>query len=475
LAFQDTITVEIFDRDDPTKIAAKLDHWEAYDINNPPPWEGCASFSLTPSPTKAVFELFDVPGQKIKITSGYHPQFTGIVDEISSGATPNGKTITITGRDMGGLLVDSAAPRMSLKGYTFKKLVETLLQPWHPEYIEGITTNNAVNFYRMTGIARKDKHHFGHMVGMTKKDPASQTKVIKAAYFVDKKTYSSPYGGYDVEQSPHGWGQAVGTKIKVRTTREWRVKGGKNSPEFRGFDNDILKRIRGGERVKDVIDQLAKQVAGCAWMTGDSWFFVGRPRYSEKPYTKLVAKPGQLEYVKAVKRVVSIADRHSIHWATGKGRSVKTKRGRSASHRVGCFDPSPAFWKDTYSRTLDERLYKPTILEARRGSRDEKMLRRMVRTKLEESLVKAYQYEWQVRGHHNNDILWNVDACVEVQDEIHNVNDDFYICGRRFVKSLQGGTSTVLQLCPKDIYLAVDHDEMNDDDYADYLRQRVLW
>jgi prophage tail gpP-like protein len=439
LAFQDTIVVEIFDRDDPTKIAARLDHWEAYDIKNPPPWEGCASFSLTPSPTKAVFELFDTPGQKIKISSGYHPQFTGIVDAVSSGATPQGKTITITGRDMSGLLVDSAAPRMSLKGYTFKKLTETLLQPWYPEYVEGITTNNAVNFYRMTGIRRRDKHHFGHLVGMTKKDPPSQTKVIKAAYFVDKKVYSSPYGGYDVETSPHAWGQAV------------------------------------GKRVKDVIDQLAKQVAGCAWMTADAWWFVGRPRYNEKPYNKLVAKPGQLEYVKAVERVVSIADRHSIHWATGKGRTVKTKRGRNASHRVGCFDPSPAFWKDTYSRALDERLYKPTILEARRGSRDDKMLRRMVRTKMEESIVKAYQYEWQVRGHHNNDILWNTDACVEVQDEIHNVNDEFYICGRRFVKSIQGGTSTVLQLCPANIYLAVDHDEMNDDDYADYLRQRVLW
>jgi prophage tail gpP-like protein len=170
-----------------------------------------------------------------------------------------------------------------------------------------------------------------------------------------------------------------------------------------------------------------------------------------------------------------------VHWATGKGRTSKTKKGRDASHGIGCFDPSPAFWKylaDVGGRInigdFEERLYKPTILEARRGSRTSKMLRRMVRTKMEESIVKAFEYEIQVAGHRNNGILWCNDAVVELQEDIHEFNGDLYIAGRRFVKELTGGTSTILRATIPEIYLAVDHDEMSDEDWAEYLRYRVV-
>jgi prophage tail gpP-like protein len=483
LSEPDTISVQVYDRDDPSKVAVKVDHWESYDIDNPPPWEGAAgTFSLTPSPTPAIFDaLKDSEGSKIEIMEGDSLQFTGIIEDTDGGSTPDGKTLTLTGRDMSLFLVDSAAPRMSLKGYTFKRLIEALLQPWYPDFINGIHNNNAVNSYRMMGYRRghKDYHKFGHLMGFSKKDPPLQSKELRAVYFKDKKTYSSPYGGYDAEAGVHEWGYGVGTKIQFKKrSGGWAVRGGKNSPEFRGLDDEVLKRIRGGERVKDVIDQLAKQVACMSFMTADAYFCVTRPRYNVRPYSKLKFKVGHQGEVKAVNRRKSIADRHSIHWATGKGRTSKSKKGRDASHRIGCVDPSPAFWRFTegasvYAQEMTERLYKPTIMEARRGSRDEKMLRRMVRTKMEESIVKSFQYEIQVKGHRNNGLLWQPDTNIELQEDVFGFDGELYVSGRRFVKEINGGTSTVLRATVPDVYLAVDHDEMSDDDYANYLHRMV--
>jgi prophage tail gpP-like protein len=478
---KDTISVQVYDRDDPSKVAVRVDHWESYDIDNPPPWEGAAgTFSLTPSPTTAIFKaLRDSYGSKIDIWEGEDLQFTGIIDDVDSGATPDGKTITLSGRDMSGLLVDSAAPRMSLKGYTFKRLLETLLQPWYPSFINGIHNNNAVNFYRMVGIKKLGKTY--RDVKVTDEGPSFEVKRHKVGYLSNKKVYPKGFTNAGAGSDPsHRIAQTelMGPHIKFRTA--WKVRGGKNSPVFRGLDDEVLKRIRGGERVKDIVDQLSKQIACMNFMTADAWFCVTRPRYTHRPYSKLKFKVGHTGEVKAVKRRISIADRHSIHWATGKGRTSKTKKGRTASHHIGCFDPSPAFWRylpDTTGQinvgNFEERLYKPTILEARRGSRTSKMLRRMVRTKMEEAIVKAFEYEIQVAGHRNNGILYNNDAVIELQENLHEFDGDLYIAGRRFVKELHGGTSTVLRCTIPDVYLAVDHDEMNDEDYAEYLRYRV--
>jgi prophage tail gpP-like protein len=271
--------------------------------------------------------------------------------------------------------------------------------------------------------------------------------------------------------------QLNGVSVPVPEYRgvTWKIQGGKNSAYFAGFDEPQTKRIRGGERVMDVIKDIVQGIACFVQMTCDQWLCVAKPRYDEKPYGKLVFQIGQEGHVKAVSRRVSIGERFSIYLANSRYRRDKTDKGLDASYKSAAFDPSPAFFKWTDGGdSMEERLYKPTILEAKRNGRNATMLRRLVRRKMEEALVKGSTYEWQVMGHRDpsSGLLYAPDAAIEVQDEMNDLIGDYYITDRTFRKDLTSGTTTTLKMIPSGIWL-VDSDGWTDEEYADYMHWKA--
>jgi len=200
---------------------------------------------------------------------------------------------------------------------------------------------------------------------------------------------------------------------------------------------------------------------------------VAKPRYTEQPYEKLIFKQKGNTNVKGVERQVSTSDRFAAYLAYGHGRKKRGSKGRDNRHVYGTLDPSPAFWKLNSAGELVQLLYKPCILEARRGSKNSQMLRRLVRTKMEEAACKALTYNWTVIGHHDpgSGILYAPDACIEVQDEVFGVSGLHYIVSRKFVRGVDGGTYTDLRLIPANIWLQ-DTSDMSDKDYAEW---RINW
>lgn len=459
-AEEDRLTVAIHDRQDWSQWI-NIDKWEEYNVFHSV-WDDCGQFSLTPTPTDDLLKTFRYPGQGIEIWCNERPQMTGIVEQVSPGATASGATtLQLSGRDNAGLLVDSSAPRMGIVGLTFRQLIEKLLQPWYPKRIAGITTNNAVNFYRMVG--KKVKVYEQMPVR-----PYENWIPRKVAYVTNAKqiTASAKALGY----------QDVGPRIEWRDMTKWKVKGGVNSPQFAGTDEPHFKRIRGGEKVMDIIKDVCQSVACFATLSPELWFTVAKPRYSEQPYEKLVFKSkGNVGHVQSVERSSSISNRFSVYMAYGKGKKTRTSKGRDNRHSYGAYDPSPAFWKYDKNGQIQEALYKPCIVEARRGSKNSQMLRRLVRTKMEENACRALDYTWTVTGHRDpgSGIQYAPDACIEVQDEKFGVKGLHYIVSVRQLRGLRGTTSE-LRLIPANIWL-YDTQDLSDEKYAEWMSGIIGW
>jgi len=468
----DRVVVAVHDGDDPSRWI-NVDKWQSYEIVQSV-WEDCNRFTLNPTPTWDMLKMFRYPGQSLDITCNGFPQIEGIVDRCDARAAPLGKGLVLAGRCHAGLLIDSSAPRTGVAGKTFKQLLQTLLQPWYPKYIAGITTNNAVNFYRMIGKKAKaiEVPTYGSLLPGEAGKQGLTTGGLGVPRVVTKKV-ATLTAGKNVVGSFRGTPLTVG---EIKYTTVWKVKGGKNSPQFRGVDEPHLKRIRGGEKVMDIIKDVAKQVACMCFMAADSWFVVSKPRYKEQTYGKLVFKRKGNIHVRSVTRATSIADRFSMTLAHGKGKKKRGSKGKDARHTYGVADPSPAFWNQDSAGNLREQLYKAAILEARRGAKNAQMLRRLVRTKMEEAAVKALDYRWEVNGHHDpaSGLLYAPDACLEVLDEVHGVSGLHYIVDVNKYQRTDGGTYCDLRLIPAWIWL-LDSEDMSDADYNVWMRYRILW
>ncbi len=472
----DRINIAIHDRDDPSKIVY-LDKWREYTIDDTVT-DAANSFSVKPTGSEDVFKHFasQPAGQVVQIFCNDNLQLTGIVDEVETGASPDGGSfVNLSGRDMGGMLVDCAAPRISLRDKTFSTLVADLLKPWYPDYIGGIIKDNVVNFYKMAGIKKqvmRKETIYAHQPRGLSVPIYTVTKPAKDLYFTKGSKNLQSWVGTSIV--PGGINLPLG-QAKFRNVYKWTVRGGKRSPYYAGMDQDKLPtRIRAGERVWDVIARAAKQVAVMAFVTSDAFLCLTRPRYNEKQYGKLVFKRGHSGNVKAVTFRRGIQDRFALYSVQGQKPPRKGK-GRKGTAKVEILDPGPAFYRQDTEGNLKGRLFRPTVIEKRKGCKDLKLLRRIARTKMEENALKAFDYQWEIAGHERDGVLWATDSCVEIQDEKHGRSGLYYIWSRQFVRDEEGGSRTILKLWPASIWLALDHDTITDTEYELYMRYKIDW
>jgi prophage tail gpP-like protein len=138
-------------------------------------------------------------------------------------------------------------------------------------------------------------------------------------------------------------------------------------------------------------------------------------------------------------------------------------------------DPSPGFYSRAGS-VLVERLHKENNLSVR-SLRDKKMLRRLARTRMEQSITDNFDMTVTVNGHRPFDggPLYTVDTVISCRFDPWDVDDIMYIIGRTFKHDSSSGETTELELIPSGIWLAQDHDAVNDGDYQADLMQRVYW
>ncbi len=437
MSLDDYIRLEIEDRDDPTKWI-QIDRWEDYTITSNL-WEQCDSFTLRPTPD--LYPQFLAGNQKVRIWCEEALQITGKTDDRDSSSSPSSESLNIGGRDMAAFLVDSAADPLDLTKMTLASLAHEMCDPWMPDWITSVVTDNAPNFYRLVG----------------KKGRYTQDTI--RVWNETTQTYED---------------KTVGKKY-IRG-----VKGGRSSPEYRGVDQDRIRSTStdGGERRWDVLDEHAKRVACAMWMTSDASLFIGRPRYDESVHEpSLTYKLNGSGNVLEANFRASCAERFSDWKFLAQGSGSKATRDASKiNHKINVRDPGSSFFAQDADGNLQRRCYVPTTIRVEKGCHDLNLLRRLARGRMERSALQTFVYTLVVAGHKSeNGLLWATDCCVDVQDEKHGITGAHYIIGRDFRHDKDRGPYTTLHLIPSGVWLALDHDEITDEEYDDYMRWKIWW
>lgn len=436
----------------------EIDRWADYNVSM-----DLFSSSMTFSATLAAIDYqrqFTSPGgQRFNAFSYGAIQSTGLTDERSEAYNTTQTDLKIQGRGPGGLLLDSAVAsnRLSMYNLTLDKVVDRITEPFQPDWITSIVTNNASNRYLVAGGAS------GGSSGATKQKN-------------DLKTDAQGNIFYD-PQTP-----------KVKRTRKRYKPFGKNSPQYRGTDTESLKqtRIQPGEKVWEVITRLCKQIAVHPYVACDGALILMRPTYDfqssaygdgiqctwDKTNSKATGGNvfrGQFE--------TSIQDRCSEIVAWGSGKPRKTSMGKELlKHTWSVKDPGPAFWKRVPAPTyLGENILPKQDLVKVKNIKDEKMIRRICRGMFEERVIRAFSLEYQIFGHKINNVLPVVDSMIRVDDDRFNLHDVFYITKVQRRYNMSEGKTTVLTLIPPKIWLHFDHDSTGDAEYLEHMVQRVFW
>jgi len=199
-------------------------------------------------------------------------------------------------------------------------------------------------------------------------------------------------------------------------------------------------QVAPGETCWEVLDRLARKDKKLLWIAADGTGVIAKPRYDQPPSYRLV------RYASPEKRgennVVSASISRSLE---GRFSEVTIRGGHGDEDgsdggeriKVTVTDPD-----------LDAVLHRPTSLEdgsVKTRARAEALANRTMQL----GTLRGQTYEYTVFGHGQGEKLWTIDTTVEVFDELAEIDQILYVAGRRFTKSKNEGTQTVLTLIPK--------------------------
>jgi prophage tail gpP-like protein len=441
----DVIKIEADDPANPANTKV-LDGWLNYEVISDM-MSSADSFILSLIARKDVLDFFRTAGHKIRIFSDDSLQMTGIVDAVPTDSNKNGTTLTITGRDFGGLLTDAAAPMLTYDGLSLSQIAEKLIEPWSA-YIPSVITDNAANRYMTAGITYRKR------TGVSGA-PAPGTSSLLGSL-------SAPTAA---PSAAGGW----------QTLR-------RRSPDYRPINQDrqYQRRSKAGDRAWDVIYKLAQEISCHLWFSAAGELVLARPLYSQQsPYPKLFLRiddeGNTTESNCKISMDCDIGDRYANYTFIGQGSQSASSIGKVLSdHNYSASDYSPAFWIKE-GNVLQSRLAKDDVI-AVRNVKDTKFTRRLGRTKMEANAVDGYGMTIEVPGHRGgaDGPLWSIDTVVDVEYGPKKVDGMHYIRGRTF-RHGNDGLTTTLNVIPVDIWLALDHDAVPDSVYAPDTSRLIWW
>lgn len=455
--------------DEPGKVVV-LDRFKKFTVTSDM-MSPVDSWTLTLSDIPKNRGVFTHGGHRVEIFNHGAKILSGITDEPNDDVSVNSSDFVVSGRDVGGLLMDSDVPPdlWSIRGLSLAQIAEKLTAPWRP-YVFSVITNNAANRYIALGAGSR----------RPSKRPGPRTILGGAEHRgLHQVGWRSEYTGDQLEKRKKSTQQAV------------KGRYGKDSPFFRGIGGDKLDvKIGPGQTVMSVLQRFARQIGAWLWFTVDGSLVIARPQYEQSPdvygrglVLRWVEK-GKAKgdsNVEGVRYATTIANRNSEYLVLGQGASSRKAIGRALLKRqAAARDPSPAFFKRTVDGLGDRLVYKPKVIKVKRVS-NEALVRRLARGMMEEAAVKAFQYEFMVNGHKSESgALWAIDSTVKVIDERRELTDTYFINKRVFSYSWesgpQGGEKTVISVIPRKIWLFEDHDKLRDDKaYERIMLQRIFW
>jgi prophage tail gpP-like protein len=322
----------------------------------------------------------------------------GLIDDRQSGAADG--TMTISGRDSVGRLVDESAPRSAYGAKSLQAVIEALADPWY----RTVTLSNATN--RRVQLGK-------------------------------------------------------GAKVAGRNDAIALIKGNRSTKNIDPIKAMFAKpsksanRINPGQTRWDVIRDLTSKAGITGWATADGkQLFVGTPDHTQ-PATFMFkhARGGGQSNVIDIDYKESNAERYSMITAVGSGISSAADYGEAASSRAGVVLDNPDNKVDGTGRDFQfpKRLILPEQgvadrAEASRVAAREQARRDFHRT---QCTVTTWYHGQLLSPADSTRTLFAPDTIARCIREDIELDEDFMIYAVSFRASREQGETTELKLVPR--------------------------
>lgn len=408
-------------------------------------------FNLTVSPLDGRnFKLVGM--QKVRIIfnrpgKGATERMVGRTDSRDGSTTPNGRGLTITGRDMSLHLVDTDAPVGSIKDISLQKLTEKFATPF------------GIGIFNPLGGPINSGGDFSYVLT----DPQLET--------------------YKQAGRRGGKRHAAFVAATAPNKKDWRVQP--NTPCW------------------DVMSKYGKQIGVVPFMIGQA-IGLTRPNYDSDLalYGDGLTTSQAGSNTLGLSLRISTQGRYAAYKAKTKGSvkgpeetvvipgkpNQKKAKVKSVVFRDYVIDPSPAFWEDTASGLLARFAHQSGANLGDQHGRvkevrgewfgDRILMRRALRTEMERRALEAWEYLVDVPGlTAANGSYWTQDTMVPVVDDTQegiNLFKALYIVAlEEALTSPDAEPVTSLTLWPPRIWMHYDDD--NPATYAKNIKRAIFY
>ncbi len=406
----------------------RLDRWSSYrvDSNLMTPADGFWFQVEIPIEDRQAIQDRVQPGARVKLylerreedgSSRRSLQMTGFIDSRSRKVTKaGGLNLTIEGRDLAGLLVDSD------------------IEPWlitetSTRFID--VARKAVERYRIEVIA-DDSAERSILTGERQRHrrTALERREARAAG-VPASRYSRAAAA-----RARAAGEPLDAHLGVAADSGARFAGGITPSEIERLRvNDARPHI--GEKVWEYLARHAQRLGLMMWMTADGKLVIGAPDYGQEPLYRLIRRhrsdPADPNTIIEGGANESLRNRYSHVTVYGHSSGQDEQRTRVREITIDPDWPEaarfdrPRFVRDNGARTAEAA--------AARG------LRELMAGKAE-SLRLSYVLD----GHGQSGALFAQGTMAFVDDEPLGIRDNFFVIGRTFRGDRDSGTTTALEL-----------------------------
>lgn len=414
----------------------KLSTWTSYVVDSRilTPADG---FRLTVQPStreeRAALKSWLTPGKRVKLYVGSenvgtgasirqdrYLQLTGIIDQIDTkGDRGGGTEFLVEGRDLGALLVDPSVPINLIResGTRFMDLARAAAQPYGIEVVADWSAERDV----VGGRARRTprdrlQRQQAREHGIPQESYSRRTRLLAevAGRPIDEVALA------DVEaRSREGAANGlIQPDIERLTMRE--------------------ARPRAGETVWQFLQRHAERLGLLMWMTPTGKLVVSSPRYDQEPLYRFIRRernnPEDPNTILAGGETLNAAERYSRVTVYGRARGDDIARSTivatAIDEELEAILSRPLILHDNSIRTVDEAL-------------------RRAKKELAKSKANAQALRYTVEHHGQGDNLYAIDRIAYVDDEIADVEGEFFMVTRTFKKSRDEGTTTDVELVPR--------------------------
>lgn len=407
----------------------ELSNWQSYTIESALFTDADAFTFTVANPNgelSKVFSKFD----SVQVLVDGTVQMTGFIDDINLRTDPDsGSTLELIGRDKFGQLIDVSADAQTFTKLDLGQIAIKLSQPFVEEWI----FDNELNRAKLQRAKRKTAQ-FAPPTAQDKAD-ARRKRIMevllpKGATAAQRKAALEKLHASNRAAAAADASKVVSLKKAKATLAKIRA--------------EIFPRVKvePGDSPLELIKRHADRADLMVWMAADGKGVIARPNYDQAPSYSLyhypLTNPDRiLNNVLSANIAISGREQFATYTIAGHSANTSVTFGPGSTHELSSTDSAIP-------------LQRTKIINGR-GQNKQQTKKELLRD-IQQRQFEALQLSYTVPGHSQNEILWQADTIVDVDDQVNGQQGNFYLVTRRFVGD-EEGQRTELELRPKGVFL----------------------